>query len=79
MRRRLERLWVALDALPLEMMATDWPVVMNARALMAVPGLPPRDAFHAAHALESDCGSIASADRDFDRIPGLTRLGPARD
>jgi predicted nucleic acid-binding protein len=43
---------------------------------MARPGLAPRDAFHAAHALEAGCGFIASSDADFDRVPGLRLLAP---
>jgi predicted nucleic acid-binding protein len=38
--------------------------------------LAPRDAFHAAHAIEAGCDIIASADTDFDRVDGLRRLAP---
>lgn len=51
-------------------------VVERAKSLMARPGLPPRDAFHAGHALEAGCDLIASSDTDFDRVPGLRLLAP---
>jgi len=76
LRRRLTRLWTAVDKLRLELAPTDQPVVERARRLMAEPGLGPRDAFHAAHALESGCDVIASTDLDFDRVRRLTRLSP---
>ncbi len=36
-----------------------------------------RDAVHAATALEAGFTEIVSLDRDFDRVPGLTRREPA--
>lgn len=42
------------------------------------PGLPPRDAIHAAVVLNSGLKNICSYDRHFDRIPGLTRMEPGR-
>ena len=76
MRRRLVAAWRAIDALPLVLQSTDQVVIERARSLMAKPGLAPRDAFHAAHALEAGCVSIASADADFADIPGLRLLAP---
>lgn len=76
MRRRLTGAWRAVDSLSLELQPTDHAVVEGAKSLMAKPGLPPRDAFHAAHALASRCEAIVSADDCFDRVPGLRRLGP---
>lgn len=76
MKSRLQRLWRALDRLDLELATTDQRVVERARNLLVNPGLAPRDAFHAAHALESSCETIVSSDRDFDRVDGLVRLGP---
>ena len=73
---RLEVLWNALDVLHLELAITDQAVVDRARALLADPGLAPRDAFHAAHALESRCEMIVSSDEAFDNVDGLVRLGP---
>lgn len=75
-RRRLTAVWRALDALSLELQPTGHAVVDRAKSLMARPGLPPRDAFHAAHALEASCDLIVSSDAGFDRLPGLRRVGP---
>lgn len=75
-RRRLTATWRAVDSLALELQSTDRAVVEGARALMARPGLAPRDAFHAAHALASRCDVIASTDAAFDRVPALRRLSP---
>jgi predicted nucleic acid-binding protein len=76
MRRRLTAAWEACDALRFELQPTDQAVVDRARVLMARPGLAPRDAFHAAHALAAGCELIVSSDRGFDRVDGLRRLGP---
>lgn len=76
MRRRLTTAWRAVDSLVLELQPTDQAVVEGAKALMARPGLPPRDAFHAAHALAGDCDFIATSDPDFDQVPGLKLLAP---
>lgn len=76
MKPRLARTWKAIDRLNLELALTDQPVVDRARQLLIRPGLAPRDAFHAAHALEAGCEIIASSDPDFDRVDGLRRLGP---
>lgn len=75
-RRRLTATWRAVDSLGLELQPTDHPVVEKAKALMARPGLAPRDAFHAAHALEGRCGVIASSDRQFEHVSGLRLLAP---
>jgi predicted nucleic acid-binding protein len=75
-RRRLSALWRAIDSLSLELWTTDHAVVERAKSLMAKPGLAPRHAFHAAHALEAGCEAIASSDPGFDRVAGLLRLGP---
>lgn len=76
MRRRLAAAWHAVDALPLELQPTDHPVVEGARSLMSQPGLSPRDAFHAAHAIAAGCGLIASSDSGFDLVQGLRRVTP---
>jgi predicted nucleic acid-binding protein len=76
MRARLQELWTALDMLNLELAITDQGVVDRARHLLVDPGLAPRDAFHAAHALESRCQMIVSSDADFDTVAGLVRIGP---
>ncbi len=74
--RRLAGTWQALDSLALEMHPTDQTVVERAKSLMMRPGLTPRDAFHAAHALAAGCGVIVSSDQAFDSVPDLRRLGP---
>jgi len=75
-RRRLTATWGAVDSLALELQTTDHAVVEVAKSLMAKPGLSPRDAFHAAHALGANCDAIASGDACFDRVPGLRRIAP---
>ncbi|MGE5280837.1 MAG: type II toxin-antitoxin system VapC family toxin [Chloroflexota bacterium] len=77
-RRRLTAVWRALDALSLELQPTGHTVVARAKSLMARPGLPPRDAFHAAHALEAGCDVIVSSDAGFDGLAGLRRVGPGK-
>jgi predicted nucleic acid-binding protein len=76
MRRRLAGAWEAIDSLGLDLQVTDDTVVERAKVLMDRAGLAPRDAFHAAHALEAGCGAIVSSDRGFDRVDGLARVGP---
>jgi predicted nucleic acid-binding protein len=75
-RQRLATTWQAVDTLTLELYPTDLAVVRRAQALMARPGLGPRDAFHAAHALAAGCRSIASTDPAFQRVPGLRCVAP---
>ena len=75
-RRRLAATWRAVDALPLELQPTDRGVIDAAKSLMSQPGLSPRDAFHAAHAIEAGCKLIVSSDAGFDEVPALRRLGP---
>jgi predicted nucleic acid-binding protein len=75
-RRRLAATWKAIDSLALELHPTDQAVVEHAKALMAKPGLAPRDAFHTAHAVAAGCGVIASSDAAFDQVPSLKRLAP---
>ena len=77
LRARLRRLWKALDQLAVEIIGTDTAVIDRAQRFMAEPGLGPRDAFHAAHALEAGCEWIVSSDPDFDAVTQLNRLGPA--
>jgi predicted nucleic acid-binding protein len=75
-RRRLTATWRAIDLLALELQPTERAVIETAKSLMARPGLAPRDAFHAAHALEAGCELIASSDAGFDQLAGLRRLAP---
>ena len=76
MRIRLDRVWTAIDALDFELATTDRSVTHRAIRLMSDPGLAPRDAFHAAHALDAGCQVIVSSDPAFDTVPRLARLGP---
>lgn len=75
-KRRLTATWRAIDLLPLELQPTGHTVIERAKSLMARPGLAPRDAFHAAHALEAGCDLLVSSDPSFDVVPGLQRLAP---
>lgn len=74
--RRLTATWRAVESLSLELWPTDQAVVARAQGLMAKPGLSPRDAFHAAHALVAACSLIASTDSAFEQVRGLSRLAP---
>ena len=76
MRRRLAAAWRAVDSLSLELQPTEHVVVEQAKALMARPGLAPRDAFHAAHALVAGCELIVSSDPDFAKVRALAVLTP---
>jgi predicted nucleic acid-binding protein len=78
MHTRLGRLWKSIDTLGLEFAITDRGVTDWAMELMSDPGLTPRDAFHAAHALDSGCQVIVSSDPGYDRLSELRRLGPRR-
>ncbi len=76
MRGRLRRLWKAIDEMDFEIAVTDRSVTRRAMGLMADPALSPRDAFHAAHALDSGCPVIVSSDPDYDRLTEVRRVGP---
>jgi predicted nucleic acid-binding protein len=59
--------------LPVALADTD-----RARQLMVgIPELSIRDAIHAAVMLNHDVSSIATFDRGFDLVPGITRSTPA--
>lgn len=75
-RSRLASTWRSVDFLALELQPAGHTVVERAKSLMSQPGLAPRDAFHAAHALEAGCDLIASSDTGFDLVSGLTRVAP---
>lgn len=45
--------------------------------LESAPGLPPRDAVHAATMLTHDLSAIITADEHFEQIPQLQRIEPA--
>ena len=76
MRGRLRRLWRAIDEMDFEIAVTDRSVTRRAMELMSDPALSPRDAFHAAHALDAGCHVIVSSDPDYDRLTALRRVGP---
>lgn len=76
MRRRLATTWRAVDSLSLELQPTEHSVIARAKSLMSRPGLSPRDAFHAAHALAAGCTVIASGDSAFDQVSGIRLLAP---
>ena len=78
MHSRLGRLWTAIDTLGFEFAITDRGVTQWAMELMSDPGLAPRGAFHAAHALDCGCQVIVSSDPGYDRLSELRRLGPRR-
>lgn len=76
LRPKLSVLWKALDSLDLDW-ATGGPASRHiAQTLMDDPGLSPRDAFHAAYAIDSQCARIVSSDAAFDRVHRVSRLGP---
>jgi len=76
MRQHLSSLWTTLDQLDADLAPTDWSVIQLTQGLMADPGLGPRDAFHAAHAIGGRCRWIVSSDPDFDLLDRVHRLGP---
>jgi predicted nucleic acid-binding protein len=76
MRDRLRHLWDAIDSMGFDFASTDRTVTRRAVDLMVDPGLAPRDAFHAAHALDSGCSLIVSSDPDYDRLEAIRRLAP---
>jgi predicted nucleic acid-binding protein len=76
MRSRLDRLWKAIDQMGFDFASTDRSVARQAIGLMSNPGLAPRDAFHAAHALDAGCSVIVSSDPDYDRLKAIHRLAP---
>ena len=54
----------------------DQEILRRTAALVATGAIGGRDAVHAATALAAGFTEIVSADRDFDRVPGLTRRSP---
>lgn len=76
MRSRLVALWKALDDLDLDWASSQPSSQHVAQSLMSNPGLSPRDAFHAAYAIDGECKWIVSSDAAFDHVSRLGRLGP---
>lgn len=60
----------------LRFLAVKRGTVAKAQGLMERYGLRPRDALHAAAALENGLTTIVSYDEDFDRIEGIRRREP---
>ena len=55
----------------------DLPVILMAgRTLRSIATIEARDAVHAAVATYGGLDGIISADRDFDRVPGIKRYDP---
>ena len=52
-------------------------VFRSGEILTARPQISPRDALHAAVALNNGITGIVSVDRDFEHIDGIVRLDPA--
>jgi len=52
-------------------------VLRSGEILTARPQLSPRDALHAATALNAGISTVVSADSDFDYVDGITRVDPA--
>ncbi|WP_374928184.1 type II toxin-antitoxin system VapC family toxin [Kytococcus sedentarius] len=55
----------------------DQEILRRSVALAASGTIGGRDAVHAATAIAAGFTEIVSADRDFDRVPGLVRRDPA--
>ena len=53
-------------------------VLLAAQMANEHQGVSARDLVHAAVMLRGEIGMIISADRDFDRVPGIERLDPLR-
>ena len=51
-------------------------IVLRAQRLMEKYEIKPRDAIHAATALENGIETIVSYDRDFDKLEEIKRLDP---
>lgn len=74
-RRATQQAGWLVDGLILHELSVD--VLRLSIELTATTQVGGRDAVHAASALHAGFSEIVSADRDFDGVPGLTRLRPA--
>ncbi len=52
-------------------------ILRSGEILTAWPQLSPRDALHAATALNAGISTMVSTDSDFDFVDGITRVAPA--
>ena len=71
----IDRAFKALDDVVIHIFSYNMADVRLARAILSqVPGIQARDAIHAAVMLNRGISRIMSADRGFDRIPGIQRI-----
>ena len=62
----------------LKILDVNLSVIQKAQEMLDAFHLKPRDAIHAATALNNNCTNIISDDQDFDNVKGLKRI-PLRD
>ena len=73
--RHIDRAFAALDEVVTHVFSYNMDDVRLARAILRqVPGIQARDAIHASVMLNRGITRIMSADRGFDRIPGIERI-----
>lgn len=60
----------------LKLLGVKKTTVFKAQELMEKYSIKPRDAIHAAVALENDIAEVVSYDADFDKIEGFKRVEP---
>ena len=60
----------------LKLLGVKKSTVLSAQEIMEKYQMKPRDALHAATALENNVVEIASYDKDFEKVEGLKRLEP---
>ena len=60
----------------LKLLSVKRSVILRAQRLMEKYKIKPRDAIHAATALENNIETIVSYDRDFDKLEEIKRLDP---
>ncbi|MEM3697260.1 MAG: type II toxin-antitoxin system VapC family toxin [Candidatus Bathyarchaeia archaeon] len=60
----------------LKLLGVKKSTVFKAQEIMEKYKIKPRDAIHAAAALENNIGDIVSYDKDFEEVEGLKRIEP---
>jgi predicted nucleic acid-binding protein len=78
--QKLSAFWQAIDTVlhsKLQVLSVAPPLLATAAALGQSLGLLSNDALTVAVMNANRLSKIASRDADFDRVPGLTRYGPA--
>ena len=58
----------------LKILDVDFNIIQKAHELLEVFHIKPRDAIHAASALNYNCTDIISDDQDFEKVKGLIRI-----